>query len=114
MSGDALIECCGYANVKRIRWCTENVQEVHSRGLACPALRLAMLAQDHSTRASIPINYCYIRQIGCAKRSHERGVSRVEWSLRQRRHLELDLGELVGGFADFAQEGQPARVGVDF
>ena len=29
-------------------------------------------------------------------------------------HLELDLGELVGGLADFAQEGQPARVGVDF
>src|SRR5262249_58357180 len=28
-------------------------------------------------------------------------------------HLELDLGELVGGLADFAQEGQPARVGVD-
>src|ERR1044071_5844272 len=28
-------------------------------------------------------------------------------------HLELDLGKLVGGLADFAHEGQPARVGVD-
>src|SRR5262249_61895892 len=32
----------------------------------------------------------------------------------ERWHLELDLGELVGGLADFAQEGQPARVGADF
>src|SRR5262249_22301969 len=32
----------------------------------------------------------------------------------ERWHLELDLGELVGRFADLAQEGQPARVGVDF
>jgi hypothetical protein len=32
----------------------------------------------------------------------------------ERRQLELDLGELVGGLADLAQEGQPAWVGVDF
>jgi len=35
-------------------------------------------------------------------------------SLFYRWHLELDLGELVGGPADFAQERQPARVAVDF
>ena len=29
-------------------------------------------------------------------------------------HLELDLGELLGGLADLAQEGEPARVGVGF
>src|SRR5438045_6485188 len=32
----------------------------------------------------------------------------------ERWYLELDPGELVGGPAIFAQEGQPARVGVDF
>src|SRR5262245_13777246 len=41
-------------------------------------------------------------------------LGKIECSLRQRGHLELDLGELVGGLANFAQEGQPARVGVDF
>src|SRR5438105_3469152 len=35
-------------------------------------------------------------------------------SLRERGHRELDLAELVGGLADFAQERQPPRVGVDF
>jgi hypothetical protein len=33
--------------------------------------------------------------------------------LRRQRDLELDLGELVGRFADLAQEAQPARVGMD-
>ena len=37
-------------------------------------------------------------------------VLRGECSLPRQRHLELDLGELLGGPADFAQEGQPARV----
>src|SRR5881396_2248302 len=45
--------------------------------------------------------------------SSQLSVVRCPWSL-ERWHLELDLGELVGGLADFAQEGQPARVGVDF
>lgn len=32
--------------------------------------------------------------------------------LRQR-HFELDLGELFGGLAQLAQEGEPTRVGMD-
>ena len=31
-------------------------------------------------------------------------LRKIECSLRQRRHLELDFGELVGRFADLAQE----------
>jgi hypothetical protein len=34
-------------------------------------------------------------------------------SFRRQSHLELDLGELLGGAAEFEQEGQPARVGMD-
>jgi len=33
-------------------------------------------------------------------------------SFRQR-HFEFDLRELLGGLANLAQEGEPARVGVD-
>jgi hypothetical protein len=40
-------------------------------------------------------------------------IFRRKRCLLERWHFELDLGELIGGLAELAQEGQPARVAVD-
>jgi hypothetical protein len=43
----------------------------------------------------------------------ETRLGKIECSLRQRWHLELDLGELIGSFADLAKEGQARFIQTD-